>query len=124
MLGGIPAPPAFASEFPSKDAAFRMNSSSEASSSIHVTAGYIQIRNITMSGNGTDGLVGKHGNYNILLSFGLSQHADSSASLESVISILPGKTISTASWCWFYYLLSWILILSMSFKIGTLIRAT
>ncbi|XP_016467787.2 NAC domain-containing protein 78 [Nicotiana tabacum] len=124
MLGGIPAPPAFASEFPSKDAAFRMNSSSEASSSIHVTAGYIQIRNITMSGNGTDGLVGKHGNYNILLSFGLSQHADSSASLESVVSILPGKTISAASWCWFYYLFSWVLILSMSFKIGTLIRAT
>lgn len=123
MLGGIPAPPAFASEFPSKNAALRMNSSSEASSSIHVT-GLIQITNMTVSGNGTDRFVGKHGNYNVILSFGLSQPGDISTSLESVVSILPGKTISTVSWCWFYYLFLWVLILSMTFKIGTLIRAT
>lgn len=123
MLGGIHAPPAFASEFPSKNAALRMNSSSEASSSsIHVT-GLIQITNMTVSGNGTDGLLGKHGNYNILLSFGLSQRGDSSIPLESVVSILPGKTISTVSWCWFYYLFLWVLILSTTFKIGTFIRA-
>ncbi|KAH0670391.1 hypothetical protein KY290_025811 [Solanum tuberosum] len=122
MLGGIPAPPAFASEFPSKSAALRMNSSSEASSSIHVT-GFIQITNMTMSGNGMDELVGKHGNYNVILSLGLSQHGDSSAHLESAVSFLPGKTISTVSWCWFYYLFLWVLILSTTFKVGTLIRA-
>ncbi|XP_060212492.1 NAC domain-containing protein 78-like isoform X1 [Lycium barbarum] len=119
MLGGIPAPPACASEFPSK--ALRMNSSSEASSSIHVT-GLVQITNMTMSGNGTDGLVGKHGNYNVILSFGISQLDDSSAHLGSVVSVLPGKTMSTLSWFWFYYLFLWVLILSTSFKIGTLIR--
>ncbi|KAK4353620.1 hypothetical protein RND71_025814 [Anisodus tanguticus] len=123
MLGGISAPPAFASEFPSKNAALRMNSSSEASSSIHVT-GLIQITNMTMSGNGTDGLVGKHGNYNVILSLGLSHRGDNSGSLESVATILPGKKMSTVSWCWFYYLFMWILILSTSFKIGTLIRAS
>ncbi|KAF3637871.1 NAC domain-containing protein 13 [Capsicum annuum] len=122
MLGGIPAPPAFASEFPSKNAAFRMNSSSEASSSIHVT-GLIQITNMTMSGNAADGLLGKHGNYNVTLSFSLSQHGDISAPLESFVSVLPGKTTSTMSWYWFYYLFLWVLILSTSFKIGTLIRA-
>lgn len=122
MLGGIPAPPAFASEFPSKNAALRMNSSSEASSSIHVT-GFIQITNMTVSGNGMDGLMGKHGNYNVILSLGLSQRGDSSAHLESAVSILPGKTISTVSWCWFYYLFLWVLILSSTFKVGTLIRA-
>ncbi|CAN4096134.1 unnamed protein product [Withania somnifera] len=123
ILGGIPAPPAFASEFPSKNAAFRMNSSSEASSSsIHVT-GLIQITNMTVSGNGTDGLVGKHGNYNVMLSFGLSQLDDSSTPWESVVSVLPGKTIPTVSWCWFYYLFLWVLILSTTFKIGTLVCA-
>ncbi|PHT48970.1 hypothetical protein CQW23_13178 [Capsicum baccatum] len=122
MLGGIPTPPAFASEFPSKNAAFRMNSSSEASSSIHVT-GLIQITNMTMSGNAADGLLGKHGNYNVTLSFSLSQHGDISAPLESFVSVLPGKTTSTMSWYWFYYLFLWVLILSTSFKIGTLIRA-
>ncbi|CAN4105823.1 unnamed protein product [Withania somnifera] len=125
MLGGIPTPPAFASEFPSKkNAALRMNSSSEASSSsIHVT-GLIQITSMTVSGNGTDRLVGKHGNYNVLLSFGISQRGDSYTSVESVVSVLPGKTISTVSWCWFYYLFLWILILSTTFKIGTLVHAT
>lgn len=123
MLGGIPAPPAFASEFPSKNAAFRINSSSEASSSsIHVT-GLIQITNMTVSGDGMDRLVGKHGNYNVILSLGLSQLGDSSALLESAVSILPGKTISIVSWCWFYYIFLWVLILSTTFKIGTFIRA-
>ncbi|KAI3458776.1 hypothetical protein Pfo_015439 [Paulownia fortunei] len=97
MLGSIPAPPAFAAEFPSKDAALRLNSLSQPSSSVHVTAGMIQIRNLTTDCNGGDQSLGKPENFNIILSFGFSRGDDGSASLESSLSILPGKTVSTLS---------------------------
>ncbi|KAI3474343.1 hypothetical protein Pfo_029177 [Paulownia fortunei] len=123
MLGSIPAPPAFAAEFPSKDAALRLNSLSQPSSSVHVSAGMIQIRNLTTDCNGGDQSLGKPENFNIILSFGFSRGDDGSASLESSLSILPGKTVSTLSRGWFYFIFFWILILSMSFKIGTCICA-
>nr|GMC76181.1 NAC domain-containing protein 78-like [Ipomoea batatas] len=108
MLGNIPAPPAFASEFP-KDAALRLNAATQASSSVHVTAGLIQISDLTLGS--------KHGNYNIILSFDFSQGAQSPASLEP---IGHGKMLSGG---WFYFLLFWVLILSISFKVGTFIYA-
>ncbi|KAL0452028.1 UNVERIFIED_CONTAM: NAC domain-containing protein 53 [Sesamum latifolium] len=114
MLGNIPAPSAFAAEFPSKDAVLRLNSSIQSSSSVHVTSGMIQIRNLN-----TDGASAKHENLNILLSFGLSRSDDGSSSLESSVRILPGKVASTISRGWFYFMFFWILILSMSFKIAT-----
>lgn len=108
MLGNIPAPPAFASEFP-KDAALRLNAAAQASSSVHVTAGLIQISDLTLNG--------KHGNYNIFLSFDFSQGGQNPASLES---ISHGKTVSGG---WFYFLFFWVLILSISFKVGSYIYA-
>ncbi|KAK4435864.1 NAC domain-containing protein 53 [Sesamum alatum] len=114
MLGDIPAPSAFAAEFPSKDTILRLNSSTQSSSSVHVTSGMIQIRNLN-----TDGSFAKHENLNILLSFGLSRSDDGSSSLESSVRILPGKVVSTISRGWFYCIFFWILILSMSFKIAT-----
>nr|GMC77590.1 NAC domain-containing protein 78-like [Ipomoea batatas] len=108
MLGNIPAPPAFASEFP-KDAALRLNAATQASSSVHVTAGLIQISDLTLGS--------KHGNYNIILSFDFSQGAQSSASLEP---IGHGKMLSGG---WLYFLFFWVLILSISFKVGTFIYA-
>ncbi|KAK4404019.1 NAC domain-containing protein 53 [Sesamum angolense] len=50
MLGNIPAPSAFAAEFPSKDAILRLNSSTQSSNSVHVTSGMIQIRNLNTGG--------------------------------------------------------------------------
>ncbi|XP_019150310.1 PREDICTED: NAC domain-containing protein 53-like [Ipomoea nil] len=108
MLGNIPVPPAFASEIP-KDAALRLNAATQASSSVHVTAGLIQISDLTLGS--------KHGNYNIILSFDFSQGAQSPASLEPVGH---GKMLSGG---WFYFLLFWVLILSISFKVGTFIYA-
>ncbi|KAL0403613.1 UNVERIFIED_CONTAM: NAC domain-containing protein 53 [Sesamum radiatum] len=92
MLGNIPAPSAFAAEFPSKDAVLRLNSSIQSSSSVQVTSGMIQIRNLN-----TDGAFAKHENLNILLSFGLSRSDDGSSSLESSVRIVPGKVASTIS---------------------------
>ncbi|XP_011101544.1 NAC domain-containing protein 53 isoform X2 [Sesamum indicum] len=114
MLGNIPAPSAFAAEFPSKDAILRLNSSTQSSSSVHVTSGMIQIRNLN-----TDGAFAKHENLNILLSFGLSRSDDGSSSLESSVRILPGKVASSISKGWFYFMFFWVLILSVSFKIAT-----
>ncbi|KAL3523519.1 hypothetical protein ACH5RR_016353 [Cinchona calisaya] len=123
MLGNIPAPPAFASEFPSKDVTLRLNPASHSSSTAHITAGMIQIGNIGLGGNGVDWFSGKHGWYNIVLSFGLSRGDDNSTTLESVVSIRPGKTASGMSRGWFYFIFFWVLILSVSFKIGTCICA-
>ncbi|CAI9766206.1 unnamed protein product [Fraxinus pennsylvanica] len=118
MLGSFPAPPAFASEFPSKNATLLLNS---ASSSAHVTAGMIQIRNLTVNGNETYQSFSKNLNFNIVFSFGLSQGNNGSANLESRVSILPGKTVSATSMGWLDFIFLWVLILSMSFKIGTYI---
>ncbi|XP_022841472.1 NAC domain-containing protein 53-like isoform X2 [Olea europaea var. sylvestris] len=115
MLGNFPAPMAFASEFPSKNATL-LNS---ASSSAHITAGMIQIRNLTVNGNGTDQSFMKNQNFNIVLSFGLSRGVNGSINLESRVNLLPGKAVSATSWGWFDFIFFWVLILSMSFKIGT-----
>ncbi|PIN03750.1 hypothetical protein CDL12_23721 [Handroanthus impetiginosus] len=123
MLGSIPAPPAFAAEFSSKDAVLRLNSLSQPSSSVHVTAGMIQIRNLTMNQNGREESLGKLGILNIVLSFGFSRGDDGSDSLESSVRILPGKNLSSFSRGWFYFICFWVLILSMSYKMGTCICA-
>lgn len=123
MLGSIPAPPAMASEFPSKDVVHRLNSLSQPSTSVHVTAGMIQIRNMSAEANGVDQLLSKHANLNIVLSFGYSRGEDGSARLESSVSLLPGKTAPTLSRGWFYFMFIWILVLSISYKIGSCICA-
>ncbi|KAJ8543871.1 hypothetical protein K7X08_025489 [Anisodus acutangulus] len=112
MLGNIHAPPAFASEFPTKDATLRLNSLSQSASSVEITGGIVHIKPM-----------GKHGDYNIILSFGLSRGSVDSA-VESFHSIHPGKTTSTVSRGWFYYLFFSFLMLLMSLRIGTLICAS
>lgn len=126
MLGSIPAPPAFASEFPSKDVALHLNSGSQPSSSVHVTAGIIQIRNTSMGmgRQGTDWFLEKQGRYNVTLSFGFSRGEDYSTVLESAVRILPGKSNnSSGSNTWFYFIFFWVLLLSISFKTGNWICA-
>ncbi|XP_052199338.1 NAC domain-containing protein 53-like isoform X2 [Diospyros lotus] len=118
MLENIPAPPAFASEFPSKTAALQLNSASDSSSSVHVTAGMIQIRNITLTSSGTHWSLGKHVDVNIIFSLDLPQNVASSAGLEPMAGLLLGKAGSRS---WFYLIFFWVLILSVSFKIGSYI---
>ncbi|KAM3282971.1 NAC domain-containing protein 78 isoform X1 [Capsicum chacoense] len=112
MLGNIQAPPAFASEFPTEDATLRLNSLAQSASSVQLTAGL----HMSAGGNGTGWPLGKHGDYNIILSFGLSRGGSDDSG-----SIHPGKTTSTVSRGWFYYLFFSFLMLSISFRIGTII---
>lgn len=121
VLGNYPAPPAFASEFPRKDAALRFNSASP--SSIHVTAGIIQIRNMSLRGTGISWSYGKDGRLNVVLSFGLSRVDDISADSGPASSIIPNKAHSAVYRGWFYFMCMWVLFLTMSFKIGSYICA-
>lgn len=116
MLGSIHAPPAYAAEFPSKDAIRRLNSIARSPSSVHVSASTVQIRKPNNGGNGTD-----HENFNVVLSFGFSHGDDGSSSLESCVRIVPGKTVSSISRGWLCVLFFCILIFSMSFRIGNYI---
>lgn len=121
MLGNIQAPPAFAAEFPSKDAILHLNSVVRSPSSVHVSSSTVQMRNLNMGGRGTNQSPGKQENFNVVLSFGFSRGDDGSSSLESSVCIVPGKTVSAISRGWLCFIFCWILILSMSFPIGTYI---
>ncbi|XP_038690045.1 NAC domain-containing protein 53-like [Tripterygium wilfordii] len=116
LLGGISALPAFASELSLKDAALRLNSASSSSSSVRVTAGIIRIEDMTWSS-------GKNGNLSIILSIGISQGNISPDSLVPMGNLVSGKTGSATSWSWFFLMLFWILLLGVSFKVGTHICA-
>ncbi|CAN4114298.1 unnamed protein product [Withania somnifera] len=124
MLGNIHAPPAFASEFPIKDTSFHLNSLYQSASSVQVTAGLVKISDMSSGGNGKGWPLGKNADYNIILSFGLSQRGSEDSATESFHTIHPGKTTSTVSRGWFYYLFFSFLMLSMSLRIGTIICAS
>lgn len=105
MLGNISAPPALASEFPTK----HMTAASHASTSVNVT-----FSNVFFNGGAVDLSLGKHTQLNIVLSFGPGQ--------RDVYTHQAGKVASTGvSRGWFYSAFLWILVLSLSFKIGGLV---
>ncbi|KAM7264751.1 hypothetical protein ACFE04_002434 [Oxalis oulophora] len=84
LLGNIPAPPAFASEFPSKSAIYKLNSEGQSSSSVHSTAGMVTLRNTSLTASGMEWTYGKNGNLNVTLSFNLSQDAMSATKTRAV----------------------------------------
>lgn len=112
MLGNVHAPPAYAAEFPSKDAIRRLNSIARSPSSVHVSASTVQIRKPKNGGKGTE-----NENFNLVLSFGFSHGDDGSSSLESSVRIVPGKTVSSVSRCWLCLIFFCVLIFSMSFRV-------
>lgn len=113
MLGNIPAPPAFASEFPTKDMAHRLTS--QPSSPVHVTAGMIQIRDMSLSSNWS---LNKNGNIDIIFSVSLPQQ---NMSLDTSSGSVSGKTLSTISRGWYCLMFFWVLMLSVSLKMGNFI---
>ncbi|XP_057789473.1 NAC domain-containing protein 78-like [Salvia miltiorrhiza] len=122
MLGNIHAPPAYAAEFPSKDAIRRLNFVTRSPSSVELSASTIRIRNLNTCGKGTDQSSGKDEDFNIVLSFGFSRGDDGSSSLESSVRIVPGKADSAISRGWLCFIFFWILIFSMmSFRFGNYI---
>lgn len=120
LLGSIPAPPAFASEFPSKEIALRLHSAGQSSNSAHVTAGMIRITDFTVTGNRIDWMMGKNEEFNILLSSSFSQPDDYSTVLVPISGLLSGKAAFIVSHGWVFLMFFSVLILSLSFKIGCL----
>ncbi|CAL0321225.1 unnamed protein product [Lupinus luteus] len=125
LLAGIPAPPAFASELPSKDIALGLHSAAQPSSSAHVTAGMISITDITSGGNVMDRMVRKNGQFNAILSTEFSQSDVYSVVLMPVLDVLSSKTVSALShdWIFFMIMLFPLLILSLVCKFGSFTSA-
>ncbi|KAJ4979528.1 hypothetical protein NE237_010308 [Protea cynaroides] len=124
MLGSIPAPPAFAEEFPTK--ALGQNSSAHSPRSIHVTAGVIRISDIAYKGSGKDWSLCKGGDMDLLISYGMTRGAvvateqliSHSVGFEPLANLLSGKAGSLMVRSGFYLIFFWVLILSVSYKIG------
>ncbi|CAH1438066.1 unnamed protein product [Lactuca virosa] len=104
MLGNISAPPAFASEYPSK---YLAAAASQASTSVRVTTGMIRIRDVSFTGTKLDWSLGKNGHLDIVLSLRLDQD-------RSVV----GKGHSRS---WFFCLFLCIMVVSLSSQISSLI---
>ncbi|KAI9124538.1 hypothetical protein K1719_004460 [Acacia pycnantha] len=121
LLDGIPAPPAFASEFPPKDVALRLHSAAQSSN--HVTAGMIRVTNIALRGNGMDWTLGKNGGFDFVISSDFSQPNNISDALVPVSGLLSGKSAFLVSHCWIFLMLFSVLILSLSCKIGSCMYA-
>lgn len=117
----LPAPPAFASEFPSKDALLQLSSikssSHASSSSIQSTAGMLRIRNMTLTGNGVDWSFGKNGEVNLFLSFQLAKDGPIPGGASS------SKAATSGSWSWLYCLFLSAVFIPMSFKLGSYLCA-
>lgn len=119
LLAGIPAAPAFASEFPTKEFALGLHPAAQPSNSAHVTAGMISITDITFRGNAMDWMVGKNGGFNTIMSTGFSQHDVNSAALVPISGLVCSKTAFVLSHGWIYLMGFSVLILSLTFKIGS-----
>ncbi|XP_047342234.1 NAC domain-containing protein 53-like isoform X2 [Impatiens glandulifera] len=115
MLESFPAPPAFAAEFPTKLNSAAASASSSTSSVVRVTTGIIQINAMSSDdGSYENWSLEKQQttNVNILISFNLPQPLN------------QGKqqlTISSSNVGVFYLMFVWLIIISMSFKIGACI---
>ncbi|KAG1361359.1 NAC domain-containing protein 78 [Cocos nucifera] len=74
MLGSISAPPAIAAEYPRRmsEKSVGQFSETDSASSIHVTAGMIQIRGLTMTGSTEHWSLQKNGDVDFLLSYGMA----------------------------------------------------
>ncbi|XP_022134024.1 NAC domain-containing protein 78-like isoform X2 [Momordica charantia] len=126
LLGDIPAPPAFASEYPSKDTAIQQNSAAPTSSSVHLTAGMIQIRSLTSSEDLANSLAlyRKYAEVNQTHFLGGLQGVNDDIIRQTPIFVAVsqknGNTGSRGSFL-FFFLLFWVLILSVSYKVGSCI---
>nr|QSD99881.1 NAC family transcription factor [Melilotus albus] len=119
LLASIPAPPAYASEFPAKEFAHGIHPAAESSDSAHITAGMISITDITFRGNAMDWMVGKNGGFNTVMSTGFSQTDVNSATLVPISGLVCSKTAFMLSHGWVFLTGFSVVILSLSFKIGS-----
>ncbi|KAK7278608.1 hypothetical protein RJT34_23640 [Clitoria ternatea] len=116
LLASIPAAPAFALEFPTKEIAHGLHPGGQSSNSAHITAGMISITNITLRGNAMDWTVGKNGGFNAIISSEYSQPSGNAA----VSGLVSSKTAFVLSHGWIFVVGFSVLILSVSCKIGSI----
>ncbi|CAL5201893.1 unnamed protein product [Lathyrus oleraceus] len=121
LLARIPAPPAFASEFPTKEFAIGIHPATGSSNSAHITAGMsmISITDITFGGNAMDWMVGKNGGFHTIMSSEFSQTDVNSATLVPTSGLVCSKTAFMLSHGWVFLMGFSVVILSLSFKIGS-----
>ncbi|XP_071706328.1 NAC domain-containing protein 53-like [Rutidosis leptorrhynchoides] len=111
MLGNMSAPSAFASTK-------YLAAASQASTSVRVTTGMIRITDISFTGSKLDWSFNKNGHLDIILSFGLKPNYIES---EDSHELTSRKANSVVSRSLFYCIFLWIMVLSMSFKISSLV---
>lgn len=103
MIGAIPSPTIFSSEILTKDGVVRLQAG-QPSGSVHVSM-------ITISDSNMDWSYGKNGNLDLLLSFSLVQ--------ENV----SGKSENHLTRVMLIFVCFWVLLLSVSFKVSTLVSS-
>ncbi|KAJ4908832.1 NAC domain-containing protein 78 [Raphanus sativus] len=104
----------FASQFQTKDARLHAGQSS---GSVHVTAGIIRISNMTLAAD-MGWSYDKNDNLNVVLSFGLVQQRDDG--MSSSVNKTGGVPATRAM---LIFLCLWVLLLSVSFKVATMVSA-
>lgn len=123
MLGSFPAPTAYAAEIPTKEVAFGQNSTPHASTSVHVTAGMIHISGMAVFGGEKIWSVGKSGDADLLLPYGMTLANVNliSTSFQPMGNTLSSKATGVILRSAFYFMFFWVLFLSVSCKIGSYI---
>ncbi|XP_050886198.1 NAC domain-containing protein 53 isoform X1 [Lathyrus oleraceus] len=114
LLAHMPASPAFASEFPTKEFAHGISLAAESSNSAHIAAGMISITDISFRGNAMDWMVGKNGDFNTIMSTDVN-----SATLLPLSDLVCSKTAFMLSHGWVFLVGFSVVVLSLSFKIGS-----
>ncbi|KQK01473.1 hypothetical protein BRADI_3g56080v3 [Brachypodium distachyon] len=121
VLGSIPAPPAMASEFPpATGKSVASLSAVNGPSSIHVTAGIVQLGGLTFSGSSEHWPLQKNGDFSLLLSFTV----ESDVSTKSVGFDEPATQLSTVPMVLrggLYLFFVSAMILMFSYKVGSCI---
>ncbi|KAL2943277.1 NAC domain-containing protein 78 [Bienertia sinuspersici] len=124
LLGNISAPPAFASELPSKDMAAPLGTAVQSSSSsVHVTAGMIRIRDmpVRVRGSQLQWSFDKTGTVNVVLSFDLPQFISPVELLSGLFSSKMSAAASRPGWlCSMFF---GLFVLAVSIKVGSCIFA-
>ncbi|KAJ4971121.1 hypothetical protein NE237_004220 [Protea cynaroides] len=111
MLGSIPAPPAFAEEFPTKEVAMGQKSLMHSPRSIRVTtAGVIRVSDMTFRGSGKDWSLCKGEEMDLLISYGMTrgdvmateQLISQSVGFEPLANLFSGADLNTCRSKGFY----------------------
>ncbi|CAI8603915.1 unnamed protein product [Vicia faba] len=119
FLAHMPASPAFASEFPTKEFAHGISPAAESSNSSHITTGMISITDISIRSDAMDWMVGKNGDFNTIMSTGFTQTDVNSATLVPLSDLVCSKTAFMLSHGWVFLVGFSVVVLSLSFKIGS-----